>query len=146
MNSLLLIFVLITVLFVILLLVKGVLKRKFCVICASVSLTWVTLLVLYWLGRFDEPVLIAVLMGQSIVGMYYLLEKKLPEQLHLFRLPFLLSATFVVYVALSAAHEWVGVAVLLAVMWFVLIGVYVYRSNPRMSRVMNRIIACCKDW
>jgi predicted neutral ceramidase superfamily lipid hydrolase len=136
----------IAVLFVGMLVLKSITKWKFCVICASVSTMWMALLVLYWLGRFDQPVIIAVLMGQSVVGLYYFLEKNTAEALHIFRLPLLLTLTLVAFVALGATidlQEGVG---LLAAIWGVLSLLYLYRQNPKTKIVVDRIIACCKDW
>src|SRR3989344_3178232 len=85
----------ITVLFFFLLLIKGIFKKwfkkEFCVICAAVSLTWITLLILSWLEIFNDKTIIALLMGMSILGIFYLVENKVKERLTLFRLPFLLS-------------------------------------------------------
>jgi len=40
--------------------------KKICIICAAVVLTWVTLLVLMWLGYAVDKTLIAILMGMSV--------------------------------------------------------------------------------
>lgn len=136
----------IAVLFVGLLIVKSISAWKFCVICTSVSATWMVLLVLFWLGIFDQPVIIAVLMGQSIVGSYYFLEKKTKEELHIFRLPLLLSVTLVAFMALGVTTDLIHSLSLLAALWVVLSLLYLYRQNPKTRIVVDRIIACCKDW
>jgi hypothetical protein len=136
----------ISVLFVGLLIIKGISKWRFCVICTSVSITWMTLLVLYWLGVFDQPVIIAVLMGQSIVGLYYLLEKKTREELHIFRLPLLLTLMLAAFLALGVTTNLAYELSLLAALWVVLTLLFLYRRNPRIRIVVDRIIACCKDW
>lgn len=45
--------------------------KKICAVCAAVSLTWLSLLVLWFAGLEIELLLIAILMGQSIVGIMY---------------------------------------------------------------------------
>ena len=65
----------ISISFFLLLGIKSLFKKKLeklCVICASVSLTWIFLLILYFLGKFEDLVVIALLMGGSVVGLYYL--------------------------------------------------------------------------
>jgi hypothetical protein len=142
----LLIFAAIAVLFVVLLVGKGVIKSHFCVICASVSMTWAALLGFFWAGMFDEPILIAVLMGESVVGLYYLVEKKTKEQLHIFRLPFLLTATFVAYVLLGRSEGVVASFLLLLSLWVVFGIIYLSRTHAYTHKVVERIIACCRDW
>ncbi len=136
----------IAVLFITLLIIKGISKWKFCVICTSVSVTWIALLVLFWLGLFDQPVIIAVLMGQSIVGAYYFLEKTTKEILHIFRLPLLLTLTLAAFVALGVTTDLIYGLSLLAAIWAVLFLLYQYRQNPKTRIVVDRIIACCRDW
>lgn len=138
----------IIILFIILLVLKRLLSIKFCVICTSVSLTWMLLLVLYWLGKFPYPVLIAVLMGQSVVGVYYLLEKKLAEKYYVFRLPFLLTATVIVYLLLKIANlqEMFLAVSILFVLWLLTGLLYLYRHNRRVGKIFKQVIACCRDW
>jgi hypothetical protein len=49
---------------------------RVCPICAGVSLTWAWLLTGYLLDFIVDPVLIAALMGGSVVGIAYQLEKR----------------------------------------------------------------------
>ncbi|MFQ6004377.1 MAG: hypothetical protein ACE5OQ_02645 [Woeseia sp.] len=146
MSDPVLVLLVIAVLFIGLLIMKSVTKWKFCVICTSVSATWMALLASYWLGMFHQPVIIAVLMGQSIVGLYYLVENRTNEGLHVFRLPFLLTLTLAGFVALGVTTDLVYALSLLAGLWVVLSLLYLYRQNPRTRIVVDRIIACCKDW
>jgi hypothetical protein len=146
MNEPVLALTVITALFAILLIVKSISKWKFCVICVSVSITWMALLVLYWLGLFNQPVIIAVLMGQTVVGLYYFLENRTDEGLHIFRLPLLLTLTLAAFIALDVTTDLVYGASLLAVLWAALSILYFYRHNPKTKIVVDRIIACCKDW
>ncbi len=146
MSDPVLVLLVIAVLFVGLLIIKSITKWKFCVICTSVSVTWIALLVSYRLGIFDQPVIIAVLMGQSIVGLYYFLENKTNEELHVFRLPLLLTLTLAAFAALGVTTDLVYGLSLLAALWVVLSLLYLYRRNPTIRIVVDRIIACCKDW
>lgn len=145
-SPILIIFFSITALFILLLIVKAITKQKFCVLCASVSLTWVTLLILYWLNRFNEPLLIAVLMGGSVVGIYYLVEKKTKEKLHIFRLPFFLTLVFVVYLLIGFTDQIFLSVIFFILLWLIFILIYFYRNHSTIRRLADRIIACCKDW
>ena len=139
----------IAVLFVALLIFKDAImknKLKFCVICVAVSLTWITLLVLFFLKKFTDTTLIALLMGQSILGIYYLLEKRVKEDLKIFRLPFLLSAIVVGYSFFDIAGDIIKIIVFLSLLWIFFIFIYAYRSRPKLNKFVKKIIACCKDW
>jgi len=51
--------------------------KKICPVCALVALTWLTMLVLKWLGYPTNNELIAMLMGGSVVGIAYVLGTRL---------------------------------------------------------------------
>ena len=51
--------------------VNKILKFKVCAICAGVSLTWIWFLGASFLGFETDTVLIALLMGGSVVGLSY---------------------------------------------------------------------------
>ena len=60
------------VLFLIVTLVKPhvtkILPWNLCAVCVAVSLTWMILLVLFWMGIATDPIPLAVLMGMSVTG------------------------------------------------------------------------------
>lgn len=146
MSPMLLVVLSVTGLFAALLAFKAATKLRFCVICASVSLTWIGLLIAYRVGAFHDPVIVALLMGQSVVGIYYLAEKRLPERFHVFRLPFLLSATTGAAVLLGRLTGATAVLSLLAALWASFGFVYAYRQDARIKTLADRVVACCKDW
>ena len=146
MSSLFVAFVAIVSLFTFLLVLKGLVRKNFCVICASVSGTWLGLLVLYWLGVFGEPLLIALLMGQGVVGGYYVLERKVPERFLAFRLPFLLSATFVAYLLIAGASGLFAPFLFLLALWLAFGAFFLFRANEKAGEVFYRLLACCKKW
>lgn len=147
-DPLFLIFSSITVLFLIFLIVKKFVKLRFCVLCASICLTWVTLLVLYWLDLFEDFVLIALLIGNSIVGIYYLTERKVPEKFHIFRLPFFLSLIFIGYILIFAPMigKLIPTAVLLVFLWIIFGFLFFYSHTSKLKSVVSYIINCCKNW
>lgn len=54
--------------------IKKIVGRKICAICAAVSLTWFSLLILRLLGFGIDILVVAILMGQSVVGLMVKLE------------------------------------------------------------------------
>lgn len=136
-------FMAILALFPVLLFFKKITSFRFCVLCASVSLTWLGLLFLYWVGRFDDTVVLALLIGQSIVGVYYVAEKRLANKFMVFRLAGLLTMTFVAYVLLSGFDA--TVFVLLAAAWLLSGILYSYRNSSRLKTTVDHIVACCRD-
>jgi len=137
-------FVSIIGLFVLLLIIKGIIKREFCVLCASVCLTWIVFLVLFWIGRYDDVVGLAVLMGLSALGVHYTLEEKINESLLVFRLPILLTLIALVFMLLGESR-W-AVLWLVLVVWVGFLMVYVTRSVSGVRSVVTRLIECCKEW
>ena len=87
-NNLIQILVSITLLFFVLLIIKefigSKLKKNFCAICGAVVLTWLALLILYWLGIFQNKIILALLIGESALGIFYVVERKVREKLKIF--------------------------------------------------------------
>ena len=92
----------ITLLFFLLLILKDIFNlKKACVICLSITLAWVTLLILYFLEIFSDKIIIAILIGHTSLGMFYILEKKVEKKLLFFRLPYLLTSILLIYFILN---------------------------------------------
>lgn len=147
--SLSFIFLVIIVLFSALLLVRNVSGLKFCVICVSFSLTWLLLLALYILGEFEDILILGLLMGQSILGIYYLFEgyaKKGNKDLLIFRLPFLLTLLLVFYLVLNPIKEVLDVLLVLAALWGILGLIYLFQQDSKLQFLAKKITECCKDW
>ena len=146
MTNLFFVIAAISALFVILLVIKSLAKLTLCVICLSVSVTWLAMLVMYKLGYFENPALLALLMGQSITGIYYLFEKKVSEEYHVFRLPLILTLTFLFYAILLPSPEILQAFYLLISIWLIFILLFVYRKSPSLRGTVKKVIECCKDW
>lgn len=140
------IFAAITVLFFLLLIAKSFLKWRFCVLCLSIGIVWAVSLVLYWVGVVEGILLIGVLVGCSVVGVYYLVEKKTKEDLSVFRLPFFLTLLLAGYLLLGLKTDLWAAILLLAILWILFGAGYFYRKNPRFKKAVEQIIACCRDW
>ena len=131
-------------LFAILLVLKQAFSLKICVLCASIFLTWTSLLVLYKLGKFHNVVLLSLLMGQSITGIYYALEKRVKSALRVFALPFFLSLTTLFYLVIVGKTLLAPLFVLLG-LWVVAYIIFAWRNDPAKKRVANAVMECCKD-
>ncbi|PJC37054.1 hypothetical protein CO046_02600 [Candidatus Peregrinibacteria bacterium CG_4_9_14_0_2_um_filter_53_11] len=138
----------IALLFVLLLGFKSVSRARFCVICASVGGTWVLMLGVSYLDFPIDRTLLALLMGQSIVGLYYLVEKRLDVRYHILRLPFLLTLTAIAYsVVVPEQRVPTGYTLLLlGALWLIFAGIFAFRTNATVRTVAEKIIACCRDW
>jgi len=103
-------------------------------------------LILYFFGIFKERVLLAALMGESAVGLYYFFEKKFSEKYHFFRLPFLLSETWGIFLLLGNTQEIFSVLFFLSFLWILFGGIFIFRENKRVGRLVKKLVECCKNW
>ncbi len=145
-NDPLFIFGAISSLFLAGLVVQALFSVRFCALCASVSGTWIPLLLLYKLGLFKGTAALGILMGCSVVGVYYLVEKKTPEKLHLFRLPFFLSLTAGVFALLGLFPSPGRLLVFLLLLWILFGLIYGWREQRGIGQIAQRLIKCCKNW
>mgnify|MGYP003394444353 CR=1 FL=1 len=135
-----------TAIFLLALLVQNFTRLKFCAICVTVSLTWLTLLIAWLLGFFIDPLLIGILMGESVIGLYYLIEKKTEVIWQIFRWPYIITMTSAVYLIVGTRSSvWLSLILLLLV-WFVWIAIFVLRKYPAIKKITEKLIACCRDW
>lgn len=131
----------VTLLFFIILAIKSTFNlKKGCAICASVTLTWIVLLTLYFLNFFTDKIIIAILMGHTSLGLYYTLEKKVKKKFLLFRLPYLLTSILLIYYILggfiiSSLYFIIG-------LWLFFLLIYLFKNN----KIAKKIIECCKKW
>ena len=149
MNDLYLALLSITLLFFLFLIIKEILnkdlKEKFCVICAAVTLTWIILLILYWFNIFKNEIIIALLMGQTSLGIFYYIEFKVNNELKIFGLPFLLTLTFIAYIIINP-YQITNALILLVILWLFFILIYFYKSNSKINKIIKKLIECCKKW
>lgn len=145
MSISLLVFLSISLLFLLLLAVKQWARVKLCPLCLAVGSSWFALLILNRLGIVIEPIITALLLGQSVVGVYYMAEKRVPERYHVFRLPFLLTFTLMA-LALLGEERLGGATLFVAGTWVVFGILYTWRQNTRVAKIVQRVIACCRDW
>jgi hypothetical protein len=135
----------ITVLFITILGVKKVLSLKVCALCGSIVLTWIGLLFLYRSGYFRDAVILSLLMGQSITGLYYAVDKRVPSALRIFTLPFFLTLTVLFYLAIVGTSSIFLPFLVLLVLWMVAYGIFTYRNDPGKKSISDAVMNCCED-
>lgn len=136
----------ILLLFVLLLAFKNYAKKlTLCAICTSVSLAWISLLGASLLGYFHDKVIIAILMGQSSLGLYYLYEKHVSQRLLIFRLPLLLTLITASYTAVQQSLPLDALS-LVGLAWAGLGLLYLYREVPAVQNKAKAVIECCSNW
>ena len=131
----------ITALFFILLIIKNIFNiKKFCTICLSISLIWIVLLIFYFLEIFSDKIIIAILMGHTSLGMYYIWENKIKEKFKVFRLPYLLTSILIIYYILNSFV--ISSLYFLLGLWLLFFVVYLFKFN----KLTRKLIECCKRW
>ena len=127
------------------LIIKPLLKMKFCTICLAVSLTWLSLLILRQLGLFENDLILAMLLGQSVVGGYYLWERRAKTNALIFRLPVLLTLTFGAWTLLRLDLD-PTLMVIVTIVWIIHGLLHYYRAHDGVKTYVDKIIACCSKW
>ncbi len=141
--TVLVVFATIVLIFVLVLGARRFAKRDLCALCLSVSLTWVGLLILHKAGMFENAVLLALLMGQSVTGVSYMLKDRLPQVLRIFTLPFFLSLTAVSYVLITNDYI-IWTLVLLTAVWIGAWFIFVSRDDPGTQPLATVVMECCE--
>ncbi|HLG90643.1 MAG TPA: hypothetical protein VI336_00550 [Candidatus Saccharimonadales bacterium] len=140
----LLIFLLISLVFIAGLIYNQKSKRKICAICAAVSLTWLLLFILYKTGTYKDTVLLSLLTGQSITGLYYLGLRRLPKSLRIFTLPFFLSLTAIFYLLITEKFVLAAFGLLTA-LWVAAWVIFINRKDPGKKPLAQAVTNCCED-
>ncbi len=137
-------FLAISLIFTAALIVKNLIKKPFCSLCVAIASTWLVLLFLYKTDRFSNLVLLALLVGQSITGIFYLAYRRLPRSLRIFSLPFFLTMTAIGYVLISGEVE-LSVFGLLTVLWLLAWAGFIYAGDPGRAKAAKAITNCCDE-
>lgn len=138
------VFLAISLVFIASLVVKNWLRKPFCSLCLAVASLWLVLLFLYKDNRFSDKVLLSLLIGQSITGVFYFAQRRLPKVLRIFSLPFFLSLTAIFYMLITAEIQ-LSVFILLALLWLVAWIIFIYRHDPGKKTIAKILAKCCED-
>ena len=139
----------IIVLFFIILIVRNFMSKRMkdnvCSICFASSITWIILLVLYHSGKFENIALIALLMGMTLLGLFYLFERNIKEEYTFFRLPLLLTLITFGYFLLTFENI-LNEIILLLITWIIFEVIYSYKKKSGFGKFVDKIVECCKRW
>ena len=122
---------------------RSKIKNNFCVICASISLAWLVLLILYLVNLFDNLLVISLLMGMSLTGIYYLAERKIGKinkKFKIFRLPFILTLIIIAYSVLTFENIFNSILVI-GSLWILFALIYFYND----AKLIKKLLECCKE-
>ncbi len=131
--------------FVVVLVLKSLLKKDICVLCASVSVVWVVLLAGLTAGLWQDRVSVAVLMGASLTGGYYYLESKLKKEWMIFRFPVFVTGLSLVFTVIDGRVN-VYLWIITGILWLAVYTLYAFRNKSGFRRIVKNIIECCRRW
>ncbi len=84
---------------------KKYFKINFCVICGTVVTTWIVLFILKFINFTIDPIIPAILMGESVVGAMYALERYAQghnnEKLLLLKPVMIIAGTGIIYLVIT---------------------------------------------
>jgi hypothetical protein len=140
-NELLMVFISIPIIFILTLIFNSLLKKKICAVCASVFLTWLIFLVLYYFGYFQNVLILALLMGASASGIFNLLK----EKLNIFKLPFILTLLTIAYFLL-VKQIYFSLVIFILILWILFGVIFLFSKNQNIKSVFQKLIECCKNW
>ena len=121
-------------------------RTEICPVCGGVSATWIWLLVVKVLGYGIDPVTPAVLMGGSVVGISYQLEKKIAnrEWIIYWKIIFVSLGFLTAYNLLMA--NWVNLVIYSAIalcFGFVALGSKHRKDTKQIESIEDSMKNCC---
>ena len=132
---------------------RRILKKKICAVCGAVLATWLFLFALWYATKIGDPILIALLAGQSIAGAMYLFDswvRKSAKELIPLKIAVILIGTAVGYLFLGQAHAQgdetkliLFFAGLLALAVGYLVFAFGSRRGTKRSEIEKKLEDCC---
>lgn len=115
-------------------------RKEICSVCSAVFLTWLTLLILFYVNLFNNQLILGILMGGTVAGLFNLLKSKLG----VFKFPFAITLFFVIYFLLTFTFQSL-VIYLLILLWFIFFLIFVLQKK-KFSSLVEKLIRCCRNW
>ncbi len=140
-DEIFLIFLTIPIFFILAFILNLILKKNFCLVCASIFLTWLFFLILHYLGYFQNKIILALLIGGTISGIFNLLKTKL----NVFKLPFILTLFAFGYFLLVQKINFYILSFLIF-LWLIFSLIFIISKNQNLKESLNKILECCKNW
>lgn len=139
------------VLVIVVFFVIGMLLRQYlkslCAICFAVSATWIIGLVFSLIpgaSGLVEPLALGILMGGSVVGGLYYLGPRIRKELHIFKLPYVVTTFLMAYSVIEQSVD-IESVIGVVVIWLIFFALYLLR-NKSARDWFTKIVACCRDW
>lgn len=133
--------------FLLALAIRTVTGLKICALCASVTLTWLLLLMVQVSRGGVDPILLALLMGGSVVGLMYYISSKVPERYHVVKFAFLITLFWLLRLLIGGTSNALAKeAFLIVIVWIGSIGVLLAYTNGTFKEMGTKLIECCKNW
>ncbi|MEK7176847.1 MAG: hypothetical protein AAB719_00915 [Patescibacteria group bacterium] len=132
--------------FVLSLIARTITRKDFCALCASVTLTWLTLLILRFTGAEVDSLVLAILLGGSAVGLMYYFFSGKSDMVQIFKFPFVISLFWAISLVLLVNGEWLRDLGIIILVWIVFFTVYLFYKNDRLKEIGRKLIECCKNW
>jgi len=120
-------------------------KKEFCVVCVSIFLTWILLLILNSLDLFQNKIIIAILIGESTLGLFYLINKKF-KSMEIFKLPLILTLIVLGYTLLEGFTYSNEVLIFLGILWLFFGFIFFFRKNITFRKFANKLVECCRNF
>ena len=120
-------------------------KKEFCVVCVSIFLTWILLLILNSLNLFQNKIIIAILIGESTLGLFYLINKKF-KAMEIFKLPLILTLIVLGYTLLEGFTYSNEVLIFLGILWLFFGFIFFFRKNITFRKFANKLVECCRNF
>jgi len=123
---------------------------KICPLCAGVSGTWLWMLAVSALGYWpleEYQLMLAAMMGGSVVGIAYQIEKRMPESFGMFhKLTQVVLGFIGIYFLVQL--RWLEVAIFIvlgavpaAIAWFA--AKKIHRDSPKVAALEKEMNKCC---
>ncbi|OGJ42384.1 hypothetical protein A3B60_02495 [Candidatus Peregrinibacteria bacterium RIFCSPLOWO2_01_FULL_39_12] len=129
-----------------------------CAVCASVSATWIILLVLWLIGESVSLISLGILMGMSVAGFMYKMEaaykKRSIRNFWFVRLAIVISGFYFVFNLLEKKFDWV---LMIAVLFVILVSLATFlfqgtthddvvkeqEKSGKDSSIIKKLDNCC---
>ncbi|MBS3155953.1 hypothetical protein J4413_01825 [Candidatus Woesearchaeota archaeon] len=103
-------------------------------------------MILFWKGKFLDKTILAILIGESTLGIFYLIENKVKEELKLFGLPFLLTLILIGYTFIEGFNYSFNIVYFLVLIWGLFFIIYSFKDNGKLENIARKLVECCKRW
>ncbi|GBD34785.1 hypothetical protein HRbin35_00536 [bacterium HR35] len=140
-DEVFIIFLSIPIFFILVLFFNSIFKKNICAVCGAISLAWLLFLILYYFGYFKNQIILSLLIGGTVSGIFNLLK----EKLRIFKLPFILTLFAFAYFLLVKNINFY-VLYFLLFLWIIFGLIYIFSKKQNLQSILQKLFECCKNW